>query len=164
MNSSAGKNIFSAQINGDMVEILIPAHTTLLEVLRDHLDLIGTKEGCGEGVCGACTVLVDSVPRRSCLTLAMEVQDCSVQTIEGLSPKDGLSPEQEAFIENGAIQCGFCTPGMLLASKHLLDENPDPCLDEIKTGLSGHICRCTGYAKIFDAVSAAGAKRRGEDA
>ena len=150
-------------VNGEPVELLVQPHETLLQVLRERLDLTGVKEGCGEGACGACTVLVDGLPRRACLTLALEADGCSVLTVEGLADDQGLSIEQQAFIEAGAVQCGFCTPGMLLASHHLLEQNPRPDEAEIRRHLSGHICRCTGYAKIVEAVSNAAARKRGEE-
>ncbi|MGB9616562.1 MAG: (2Fe-2S)-binding protein [Desulfomonilaceae bacterium] len=149
------KYFLNITVNGREEDLEIPAHRTLLEVLREDLGLTGTKEGCGEGVCGACTVLVDGRPARACLTLALEVEGRNITTIEGLS-KDGLlDPLQEAFVSRGAVQCGFCTPGMIMASKALLEENPCPSEDDIKYALAGHFCRCTGYAKILDAVKAA---------
>ena len=150
-----GKQILSLTVNGRVEELLIRPNRTLLEVLRDDLDLIGTKEGCGEGVCGACTVLVDGVPRRSCLTLALEAEGCEVLSVEGLAGGGELAPEQQAFVEHGAIQCGFCSPGMLLATHDLLAHDPDPDEAAIRRQISGHICRCTGYAKIVEAVAAA---------
>lgn len=158
------KRIFTATVNGETVELAVAPAETLLEVLRERLDLTGVKEGCGEGVCGACTVLVDGVPRRACLTLALEAEGKQVLTVEGLAPEEGgLAPEQEAFIENGAIQCGFCTPGMLIATHDLLEREPHPDRDAIKHQLSGHICRCTGYSKILDAVSDAAGRRSQEE-
>lgn len=151
---------FQATVNGELVEFSIPANETLLQVLRERLNLTGTKEGCGEGVCGACTVLINGKPRRACLTLALEVNGAEVLTIEGLAPPGKLAPEQEAFIEKGAIQCGFCSPGMILASHELLNREPDPTEEQIREQISGHVCRCTGYAKIVEAVGAAAAKRR----
>ncbi len=151
------KHLLSINVNGRDEDLAIKANTTLLEVLRDHLGLTGTKEGCSEGVCGACTVLVDGKPVRSCLTLALEVHGHSITTIEGVCQEGTLDPIQEAFVSHGAVQCGFCTPGMIMASKALLSNNPDPSEDDIKYALAGHFCRCTGYAKILDAVKAAGA-------
>lgn len=150
-----GKQILSLTVNGQFLELLVLPNRTLLEVLRDDLNLIGTKEGCGEGVCGACTVLVDGVPRRACLTLALEAEDCQVLTVEGLAGDGELSTEQTAFVEHGAIQCGFCGPGMLIATHDLLAQNSDPDEAAIRRQISGHICRCTGYAKIVEAVAAA---------
>lgn len=148
------KMSFKAQINGEPVELQINPGETLLEVLRERLGLTGSKEGCGEGVCGACTVLVNDVPRRACLTLALEAEGCEVLTVEGLAPGKKVSPLQKAFVLEGAIQCGFCTPGMLMASHELLQREPKPDTEAIKNQLSGHICRCTGYAKIIQAVKA----------
>lgn len=147
--------MFKAQINGELVELGINPGETLLEVLRERLDLTGSKEGCGEGVCGACTVLVDGTPRRACLTLALEAEGCDVLTVEGLAPGKKVSPLQKAFVLEGAIQCGFCSPGMLMASHELLQREPNPDTEAIMNQLSGHICRCTGYAKIIQAVKSA---------
>ncbi len=158
-----GKRLWSARVNGEPVDIAVAPQRTLLEVLREDLQLTGSKQGCGEGVCGACTVLVDRVPRRACLTLALEAAGADILTVEGLAPPGGLSPEQEAFIETGAIQCGFCTPGMLLASHELLSREASPDEQAIRRQISGHVCRCTGYAKIVEAVGLAAAKRRGGD-
>lgn len=144
--------MFKAQVNQEPTELRINPGETLLEVLRERLGLTGSKEGCGEGVCGACTVLVDGVPRRACLTLALEADGAEILTVEGLAPGEKLSPLQKAFVLEGAIQCGFCTPGMLMASHDLLQREPNPDTGEIKSQLSGHICRCTGYAKIIQAV------------
>lgn len=149
------------KVNGEETELLVESHWTLLEVLRDELDLTGTKEGCGEGVCGACTVLLDGAPIRACLTLALEVDGRSVTTVEGLAGPQGLDPLQEAFIQKGAVQCGFCTPGMLMAAKALLLSNPSPGEEDIRRAISGNICRCTGYAKIVEAISAAAASQGG---
>lgn len=149
------------KVNGEGTELLVESHWTLLEVLRDELDLTGTKEGCGEGVCGACTVLLDGAPIRACLTLALEVDGRSVTTVEGLAGSQGLDPLQEAFIQKGAVQCGFCTPGMLMAAKALLLSNPRPGEEEIRRAISGNICRCTGYAKIVEAIAYAAASQGG---
>lgn len=163
MERQVKKQVFEARVNGEQVELLIDPGETLLEVLRERLNLTGSKEGCGEGVCGACTVLVDGTPRRACLTLALEADGCAVLTVEGLTSDRELAPEQAAFIKHGAIQCGFCTPGMLMASHELLQRNPTPDREAIKRQLSGHICRCTGYTKIIEAVEAAADKTGGED-
>jgi aerobic-type carbon monoxide dehydrogenase small subunit (CoxS/CutS family) len=146
------KRIVSLTVNGEEYEVVITPHRTLLEVLREDLALTGTKEGCGEGACGTCTVLLDGKPVRSCLTLAVEVQGREVTTIEGLAPIGELHPVQRAFVEYGAIQCGFCSPGMILTTKALLDENPDPTEEEARQAISGNVCRCTGYAKIVEAT------------
>ena len=142
-------------VNGRPYEVMIEPQMTLVEVLRDQLDLTGTKYGCGIGQCGACTVLVDGKPMSACLTLAITVKDTNIVTIEGLSEGNVLHPIQKAFVDYGAIQCGFCTPGMILTTKALLDKNPNPTREEVKVALSGNLCRCTGYVKIVDAVLAA---------
>jgi len=143
-------------LNGEVQELEIEDHWTLLYLLREELGLTGTKEGCGSGECGACTVLVDNKAVNSCLYLAAEADGKEVLTIEGLASPDGtLHPLQRAFVENGAIQCGFCTPGMILSAKALLDENPSPTEEEIRHALAGNLCRCTGYLQIFRAVKAA---------
>jgi carbon-monoxide dehydrogenase small subunit len=140
-------------INHKVFDVRISPNDTLLEVLRDHLDLTGSKESCGEGVCGSCTVQLDGKPVRSCLTLALEAEGATIRTVEGLADGDTLSPLQESFVNHGAVQCGFCTPGMLMTADALLKENPDPDEDTIRKALSGNICRCTGYAKIVEAVA-----------
>jgi carbon-monoxide dehydrogenase small subunit len=142
-------------INGEEVEFLCEPRQTLLEVLREGLGLTGTKEGCSNGNCGTCSVILDGVLVNSCLVLAIEVQGKSVTTIEGIATPQGLHPLQEEFLRQGAVQCGFCTPGMILAAKTLLDHNPRPSESEIRYGLSGNLCRCTGYDKIIRAVHAA---------
>jgi carbon-monoxide dehydrogenase small subunit len=146
------KQLLSMTVNGDPVDVAVTPSATLLEVLRDHLGLYGVKEGCSEGVCGACTVLMDDRPVRSCITLALEAEGASITTIEGIAEDGKLHPVQEAFVENGAVQCGFCTPGMILSAKSLLDRNNNPSDEEIKTALAGNFCRCTGYTKILKAV------------
>jgi carbon-monoxide dehydrogenase small subunit len=151
------KMLLSLIVNGDEVEVAVTPNATLLEVLRNDLGLTGVKEGCSEGVCGACTVLINGRPIRSCLTLALEADGAEIVTIEGLPSEGELHPLQQAFVERGAIQCGFCTPGMVLSAKALLERNPTPTDDEIKTALAGNFCRCTGYTKILDAVRAAAA-------
>jgi len=127
----------------------------LLDVLRDELHLAGAKEGCGEGECGSCSVLMDGMLVNSCLIPALQAQDASIVTIEGLADNDRLHPLQKAFLDCGAAQCGICTPGMILAALHLLDKTPRPSLEEIREGLSGNLCRCTGYSQIFEAVAKA---------
>jgi carbon-monoxide dehydrogenase small subunit len=146
------KRIVSLTVNGEEYEAVVAPNRTLLEVLRDGLYLTGTKEGCGEGACGTCTVLLDGKPVRSCLTLAVEVQGREITTIEGLASIGELHPVQKAFVEYGAIQCGFCAPGMILTTKALLDENPSPTEQEARQAISGNVCRCTGYAKIVEAM------------
>jgi carbon-monoxide dehydrogenase small subunit len=146
------RRVIQLTVNGEEHEVVVAPNRTLLEVLRDDLYLTGTKEGCGEGACGTCTVLLDGKPVRSCLTLAVEVQGREVTTIEGLAPMGELHPVQKAFVEYGAIQCGFCTPGMILTTKALLDENPSPTEQEARQAISGNVCRCTGYTKIVEAI------------
>ncbi|MES9994738.1 2Fe-2S iron-sulfur cluster-binding protein [Desulfovibrio aminophilus] len=148
----------SLTVNGKAVEADAPADLLLLDFLRENLGLTGTKRGCGEGDCGACTVLVNGQPVTSCMMLAAQAQDKEVLTVEGLSQGGKLHPIQEAFLDAGAVQCGFCTPGMLLAAKALLDTNPNPTRDEILAQVAGNLCRCTGYAKIVDAVKLAARK------
>ena len=150
------KQIIKFGLNGDSVELEIEPHLTLLQLLRDKPELTGTKEGCGMGECGACTVLVDGKTVNSCILPAMEVDGKSVITIEGLTDAQGnLHPIQKAFIEYGAVQCGFCSPGMVLSAKALLDENSKPTEEEIRHGIAGNLCRCTGYLQIVQAIRAA---------
>ena len=146
------KKVLKLHVNGEEVEVLTEIHKTLLEVLREDLGLTGTKRGCDLGTCGACTVLIDGKPYLSCLTLAADVQGRKIMTIEGLSSDGELHPLQKAFVEKGAIQCGFCTPGMILTAKTFLDEHPDPSEGEVKKAISGNLCRCTGYVKIVEAI------------
>jgi carbon-monoxide dehydrogenase small subunit len=144
------------ELNGKEVSLLVPADALLLDVLRERFGLTGTKQGCGIGQCGACTVLMNRKPICSCLTLAVAVDGCQVVTIEGLIGKGGgLHPVQEAFVEMGAVQCGFCTPGMIMVVKALLDENPEVTRKDVITAISGNLCRCTGYTKIIEAALAA---------
>ncbi|PRX30445.1 purine hydroxylase delta subunit apoprotein [Orenia metallireducens] len=140
------------KVNGEEYKLQVAANLRLVDLLRDKLGLIGTKEGCGEGECGACTVIIDGETANSCLVLAAQVDGSEITTIEALGNEDKLHPLQQSFIDNGAVQCGFCTPGMILSAKNLLDHNPQPSEEEIKRGLSGNICRCTGYTKIIKAV------------
>jgi aerobic carbon-monoxide dehydrogenase small subunit len=151
----SAKRELSITVNGDAYHLLVDTRRTLLEVIREEIGLTGTKNGCGAGECGACTVLVDGEPVNSCLMLAHEAHGCDVVTIEGLAHGGVLHPVQQAFIAQGAIQCGFCAPGMILSTKALLDRNPDPTRTEVMEGLRGNLCRCTGYVKILDAVEAA---------
>jgi carbon-monoxide dehydrogenase small subunit len=141
-------------LNGVNVEVSVPPHWTLLRLLREKLGLTGTKEGCGIGECGACTVLIDGAPVHACLVLAPKVEGREVQTIEGLGTRESLHPLQQSFIEHGAVQCGFCTPGMLMSSKALLEKNPHPTKEEVKEAISGNLCRCTGYHQIIEAIEA----------
>ena len=146
------KRILKLHVNGEEFEVLTEVHKTLLEVLREDLGLTGTKRGCDLGTCGACTVLIDGRPYLSCLTLAVDAQAKKITTIEGLNPDGELHPLQKAFVEKGAIQCGFCTPGMILTAKAFLDERPHPSEGEVKKAISGNLCRCTGYVKIVEAI------------
>ena len=155
------KHHVTATLNGNEVEFLCETHQTLLEVLRDELHLTGTKEGCGTGDCGACSVTVDARLICSCLILAVEVQGKSIQTIEGMSDGDKLHPLQRKFLEHAALQCGICTPGFLIAARSLLERNPDPTEEEIRYWLAGNLCRCTGYNKIVEAVLDAAGEMRG---
>jgi carbon-monoxide dehydrogenase small subunit len=143
------------KVNGTNYRLSIETRRTLLEVLRENLGLTGTKKSCNEGNCGACTVLIDGRPVASCLVLAMDAQGKEILTIEGLSEGEKLHPIQEAFLKHGAIQCGFCTPGMVMSAKALLDENPEPTTTEIRKAISGNLCRCTGYQHIVDSILAA---------
>lgn len=152
------KQHLSITVNGELWEGEVEPHLTLLRLLREEMGLVGTKAGCEIGECGACTVLLNGEPVQSCLVLAVEADGATIETVEGLAVNGQLHPLQEAFIEKGAVQCGFCTPGMLLASKALLARQPDPGVEEIKAALSGHLCRCTGYESIIAAVQLA-AKR-----
>lgn len=151
------KTLLELTVNGEERSLVVEPYRSLLDVLREEAGLTGTKKGCDVGDCGACTVIVDGQPVNACLMLAVEAQGASVQTVEGLQPSpNALHPLQEAFMEHGASQCGFCTPGILIMAQHLLDQNPLPTDEEIRFGLSGNICRCTGYTKIFDAIRTAG--------
>ena len=154
------KEIAAFLVNGQTYEVIIEPHMLLVDVLRDSLGLTGTKYACGAGDCGACTVLIDGKPSLSCLTLAITARDKSILTVEGLAQGGELHPIQQAFVETGAIQCGFCTPGMTLSVKALLDEEPEPTRDEIGNAIAGNLCRCTGYVKIIDAVESAAAAMR----
>ncbi len=154
------KQVLELKVNGELYEVFVEAWKTLAEVLRDELGLIGVKVSCSSGNCGSCTVLVDGKAVRSCLMLAPQAKGREILTIEGLATGGRLHPLQEAFIEHFAVQCGYCTPGMILTAKALLDENPDITGDEIRAGLSGNLCRCTGYVKIVEAIMAAKEKIR----
>lgn len=155
------KKEISFTLNGCETVAAVDAHLRLIDLLRDVLGQTGTKEGCGEGECGACTVIIDGRTYNSCLFPALEVEGRRVTTIEGLLGKDNtLSPVQRAFVEQGGIQCGFCSPGMILSTQALLDANPDPSDVEIRTALLGNICRCTGYVQIVESVKAAARKRK----
>ncbi len=144
------------QLNGEEVTVQVEPSALLVEVLRDQLELTGTKVACGEGECGACTVLLDGVPVNSCLVPALKAQGREVMTVEGLAPLGELHPLQKAFVEHGAVQCGYCTPGMLMSAKAFIDHNPSPTEEEVRVAISGNLCRCTGYAKIVEAIIEAG--------
>jgi carbon-monoxide dehydrogenase small subunit len=148
----SGSAAIELSVNGRRRPAAVDPRSTLLTVLRDHFALTGAKVGCNQGVCGACTVLVDGVPVRACLTLALASTGSEITTIEGLTPGKQLSRLQDAFADCGAVQCGFCTSGMIVAAHAFLQENPKPSIEEIRQGLSGNLCRCTGYKKIVDAV------------
>lgn len=155
------KTNITLRVNGDTYELAVAPWRTLVEVLREELNLTGTKIGCQTGDCGACTVLMDGRTICSCLTLAVEAQGRGITTIEGLAPGgEELSLLQAAFVEHGAVQCGYCTPGMVLKAKYLLDRNPAPSEEEIRRGLAGNLCRCTGYNKIVEAIAAAAEKMK----
>lgn len=148
------------KVNGKSYTIKVKAQATLLDVIREDLGLTGTKEGCGLGECGACTVIMGDKTVNACIVLAVEAEGKEITTIEGLADGEKLHPIQEAFVEVGGLQCGFCTPGMILSTKALLDKNKEPSDDEIRRGLSGNFCRCTGYTKIFESVRAAAQKMK----
>jgi len=156
------KLVLECTINGEPTELLVQPYHTLLETLRDTAGLTGAKEGCGTGDCGACTVHVDGTPVASCLMLAMQVRGRSVTTVEGLSREDGsLHPVQAAFVKHGVPQCGFCIPGMIMSAAALLEDSPAPSDDEIRLGIAGNLCRCTGYTKMVAAISEAAAETAG---
>ncbi len=147
------KQILSCTVNGEAVEVLVQPYVTLLDALREDLNLTGPKEGCGTGDCGACTVHLDGQPVASCLMLAMQARGRQVRTIEGLGGADALHPLQEAFVRLGVPQCGFCIPGVLMAAAAVLAENPRPSQEEIRYGIAGNLCRCTGYTKMLAAIT-----------
>ncbi|MCP4197545.1 MAG: (2Fe-2S)-binding protein [Proteobacteria bacterium] len=154
------KQVIVLNVNEIDYEVMVNPQDLLINVLRRNLGFTGTKKGCGQGDCGTCTVLIDGKRVLACITLAMACQGKKIQTIEGLDDNGKLDPIQQAFLDKGAVQCGFCTPGMVMAAKALLDENPDPTMNEIKRGLSGNLCRCTGYIKIAEAVETAAEARK----
>jgi aerobic carbon-monoxide dehydrogenase small subunit len=154
--TGGGVRVIKLQVNGDRYEVAVEPRRTLCEVLREDIGLTGTKHGCGDGDCGACTVLLDGRAVLSCLTLAVSADECEIRTVEGLARgREHPHPIQEAFISSGAIQCGYCTPGMELSALYLLQRNPHPSEAEIRAGLTGNLCRCTGYAKIVAAIQKA---------
>ena len=152
--------VLPLNVNGESRELLLPVHKTLLEVLREDMNLTGTKHGCELGECGTCTVLVDGKPQLSCLLLPIQLEGRAITTVEGIASGSELHPLQQAFAELGAAQCGYCTPGILLVAKSLLSDNPTPARDEIKEALAGNLCRCTGYTKILQAVELAASRMR----
>ena len=152
--------VLKLDVNGERRELLVPSHKTLLEVLREDMQLTGTKHGCELGECGTCTVLVDGKPELSCLLLPVQLEGRAITTVEGMADGATLHPLQTAFAELNAAQCGYCTPGMLLVARALLDENPRPTRDDVREALAGNLCRCTGYVKILDAVELAASRMR----
>jgi carbon-monoxide dehydrogenase small subunit len=150
-------------LNGTPHELLIQPWRTLLEVIREDLNLTGTKEGCGQGECGSCTVIMGGKTVNSCLVPAVEADGQEIITIEGLAEGDKLHPIQQAFVEHAGMQCGFCTPGMIMSAKALLERNPDPSEEEIREGIAGNFCRCTGYTKIIESISASAKVMKGEE-
>jgi len=155
MTRDVERVVVALDVNGERAELLVPVHKTLLEVLREDMRLTGTKHGCELGECGTCTVLVDGRPELSCLLLPVQIEGCAITTVEGMSRGSQLHPLQQAFAELGAAQCGYCTPGILLSARSLLESTPRPSRDEIREALAGNLCRCTGYAKILDAIELA---------
>ena len=160
MAREVDRQVIALAVNGERAELLVPVHKTLLEVLREDMQLTGTKHGCELGECGTCTVLVDGKPELSCLVLPVQVEGRSITTIEGMAEGPDLHPLQQTFVELGAAQCGYCSPGILLAAKSLLESNATPSRDEIREALAGNLCRCTGYSKILDAVQLAGVRMK----
>lgn len=156
------KKLITLNINGKVHELAVAPNRTLTQALRDDLGLLGTKEGCGVGDCGACTVIMDGKPVNSCLILAVQADRSEITTIEGVACDGKLHPIQQTFVDLGAIQCGFCTPGMILSAKNLLDNNPNPAEREVREALSGNLCRCTGYQKIVEAVQEASKTVKGQ--
>lgn len=152
--------VLTLDVNGEERQLLVPSHKTLLEVLREDMQLTGTKHGCELGECGTCTVLVDGKPALSCLLLPVQLEGRAITTVEGMADGATLHPLQTAFAELNAAQCGYCTPGMLLVARALLDENPRPSRDDVREALAGNLCRCTGYVKILDAVELAASRMR----
>jgi carbon-monoxide dehydrogenase small subunit len=156
------KQLLTLHVNGETCQVAVAVHKTLLEVLREDLGLTGTKHGCELGECGTCTVLIDGEPVLSCLVLPVECQGKEILSVEGMASNGQLHPLQQAFAELGAAQCGYCTPGILLTAKALLDDTPEPSRHEVKEALGGNLCRCTGYTKILDAVELAALRMAGE--
>ena len=154
------RQVINLDVNGERRDLLLPVHKTLLEVLREDMQLTGTKHGCELGECGTCTVLIDGKPELSCLLLPVQLHGRAITTVEGMADGSELHPLQRAFAELGAAQCGYCTPGILLSAKSLLEANPKPSRDEIREALAGNLCRCTGYTKILDAVELGAGRMR----
>jgi len=154
------KHLITLTVNDERYEVAVEPRWTLLEMVREELRLTGAKEGCGTGDCGACSMIVDGRPITSCLMLAAQADGRDVVTVEGLATNGQLHPVQQAFIDTGGVQCGFCTPGMIMAAKSLLDRNSSPTLEEVREGLAGNLCRCTGYTKIYEAVMRAARKAK----
>ncbi|MDC0196085.1 (2Fe-2S)-binding protein [Gammaproteobacteria bacterium] len=155
------KTHIQTNINGDDIDVLVDPGQSLLDILRDELGMTGTKEGCATGDCGACSVTIDGNLVCACLILSAEIEDKRIETIEGMAEGDELHPLQQKFIEHVALQCGICTPGLLIAAKHFLEENPDPTAEEVRYGIAGNLCRCTGYQNIINAIMDAAAEMRG---
>ena len=155
------KHLIEVTVNGERHSVEVPARRMLSDFLRDDLNLTGTKRGCETGICGACSVLVDGEVVKSCLSLAVQANGRSITTVEGLAKGDELHPLQQSFMECGGLQCGYCTPGMLMTACHLLERNPRPTADEVREGLNGNLCRCTGYAQIVESILDASEKMRG---
>ena len=153
------KQVIQLDVNDNLYDVIVTPRDVLVDVLRKQLGFTGTKKGCGHGDCGTCTVLVDGKPILSCLTLAIVCQGKKIVTIEGLEKHGTLDPLQQAFVDEGAVQCGFCTPGMIMSARALLDRNPHPERDEIKRAIAGNLCRCTGYVKIVEAIEAVANKK-----
>ena len=158
----APSEVWNSNVNGQQQEFLIPSNAILLDVLRDKVGTLGVKRGCDMGTCGCCTVMIDGVPRLSCLTMAHDVNDCEIITVEGLANGSHLAPIQQCFADHGGSQCGFCTPGFLVTSQALLNNNPNPTEKEIASAIEGNLCRCTGYQQIVQSIQAAAAIHRGE--
>ena len=162
MIPAAPSKVWSAEVNGQSCEVLAPSNAVLLDVLRDKAGCLGVKRGCDMGTCGCCTVMIDGQPRLSCLTMAQDAQGASITTVEGLADGAHLAPIQQCFADHGGSQCGFCTPGFLVASQALLNVNPNPSDSEISCAIEGNLCRCTGYQQIIESIQAAAAIHRGD--